>query len=195
MCGRSLGSRDSEAEALDEAWAALDECCRANGDGAGADDGEAVGLRELRHVDIRARAVGVVHHAVDALIEPVPEQHAGGRLCHQHAHRAGQVRRHLQAPAISQRCPWQLSLRWGLRVCKSYEAAHPARQEHLLVGHRVDRRLLDLPRPPHLSVAHAVGELAGRLERLQLLHRFGELRVRGEHQAEVGHLPKVQQRE
>ena len=88
----------------------------------------------------RARARARAH-----LVKPVPEQHAGGCLSHEHADGGRQVGRH--------------------------EAAHAPRQEHLFVRHRVDSRLLDLPdretvggrqRDRHLSGPY--GDTAGREE-------------------------------
>ena len=129
--------RHRKPEALHPRRPCLDELARANRDRARHADCEPIRLAELRPVDRRPRPIDVVAHDVDALVHPLPEDGLRRRRRHQHADGGDRVSRH--------------------------KGRHAARQEHRLVGDRVDHRVLDALSIPQLRVGR-VGRAALRRE-------------------------------
>mmetsp|Transcript_17099 Transcript_17099/g.40760 ORF Transcript_17099/g.40760 Transcript_17099/m.40760 type:complete len:374 (+) Transcript_17099:22-1143(+) len=143
----------------------LDQLARADGDAARDSDRQRVGLTDLRPLDGGARAVDVVAHDVDTLVQPLPEDDLRRRGRHQHADRRNRVHRH--------------------------EGRHPAWHEHLLAGGGMDDGVLDPLRIPQVSVRR-LGRRTARVP-LQQVDLGGELVVADEERRGRDHLAEVRE--
>eukprot|EP00967_Tisochrysis_lutea_P006989 scaffold8327_cov32-Tisochrysis_lutea.AAC.1 len=118
--------RNCDSKSLNVRSSALNEPPGPDGDAAANADSKPVGLSHLGSVYAGTRAVDIVDHDVDRLVEPLPKDRLCRGLCQQHACRRDSIH--------------------------GDERRHAPGQEHLLPRDRVHNRIHHALRLPELEV-------------------------------------------